>query len=142
MKRLLFALLIVLFMAPAALAVTLAWDSGDPQWASVGVTGVRIYWDDDDATSPVKYADVPRPNNMATIDNVNFSAGKTYHFWCTAFTPTQESAASNVVTSTYSWQGTWGTDPGVPPKPNAPTLRLSTTTGGFVVPSSGIKTAP
>ena len=140
MKKLFLSLIIVLLVAAPAFAVTLAWDN-DPGWANQGVTGIRIYFDDSNG-GPTRYADVPRPNNMGTIDNANFSKGVEYNFWATAYNVSQESGPSNVVTVTYNWDGTWGTDNGGAPKPNTPTLRLSPTAGGFSIPTSSIKTAP
>jgi hypothetical protein len=139
MKRLFLTLVIVLLASPA-FAVTLAWDNA-AGWVDQGVVGIRVYFDDS-AGGVTRYADVPRPNNLATIDNANFTRGVEYNFWATAYNTSQESGPSNVVTATYNWDGTWGVDNGGAPTPNTPTLRLSPTAGGFSIPTSSIKTAP
>jgi hypothetical protein len=141
MKKIFFIAILLVLLAAPAFAVTLAWDN-DPGWVAQGVVGIRIYWDDD-ITGVTKYADIPRPNNMATIADSNFTHGVAYSFWATAYNTSKESGPSNVVTATYNWNNTWGApDPNGAPTPNLPVLRLSATAGGYVVPSSAIKTAP
>ncbi len=97
MKRLFFALIIVLFMCSVVCAETvgLQWDASPDS----RVTGYIVYWQEDGTTEEY-HIDV---GDALTIELPSyFEQGKTYDFWATAYDANGfESAPSNILTYTF-----------------------------------------
>lgn len=110
-----FALVIAILFAitSGTSAVTLTWDA-DPGWAEEGVLGVHVYWEDD-VTGVVNNVDVAQPDNSTTVLDAQFLLGTNYNFWATAFTDTEESDDSNIVSAYYNTDGVWELDQQYPP---------------------------
>jgi len=96
-------LLILLFFAVPANAVTLAWDANTDS-----AIGYILYYGDHSEVIQ------GRENTTITVDNNKFVPGQEYSFYVTAFNDSAESGPSNVVT--------WTAPMFVPPDNPAPVV--------------------